>query len=323
MLSRHAQVLALRWVAVAALGEYGLSEGTLHFLTHGENTTWRHDGPRGSHLVRVHRPQRHGRGDPEAPIRSELAWLSAIREETDLLVPRPVATPDGRTTVVATVGDLTRVVSVLEWTPGRIVGGSARPVHLRRLGTAMARLHGHADAWKRPEGFTRIHWDREGFLGNAMVYGKLAAADVWPLFPPDLRKRFEAVAERMGPLLDSDPDTGLIHADLHLSNAVFNRDTVALIDFDDSGFGPRIYELAVALWSRRHRDEYAPFRDALVDSYLSERELDVTHLDDYIALRQLAFELWFTGMAGVNPEFAAELDNTHEWSHQILDAVGY
>ena len=169
MLSRHAQVLALRRVAVAGLTEYGLTAGRLHFLTHGENTTWRHDGPLGSHLVRVHRPQRHGRGDAESPIRSEIAWLAAIRDETDLLVPAPVTALDGRTTVVTTTGDLTRVVSVLAWTPGRILARSARPVHLERLGTAMAKLHGHADGWTLPPGFTRISLDREGFLGNTMV----------------------------------------------------------------------------------------------------------------------------------------------------------
>ena len=36
------------------------------------------------HLVRVHRPRRHGRGvDSAAAIRSEIAWLQAIRAETE------------------------------------------------------------------------------------------------------------------------------------------------------------------------------------------------------------------------------------------------
>ena len=35
---------------------------------------------------------------------------------------------------------------------------------------------------------------------------------------------------------------GLIHADLHLGNALFQRGQVKLIDFDDCGTGPRLYD---------------------------------------------------------------------------------
>ena len=44
-------------------------------------------------------------------------------------------------------------------------------------------------------------------------------------------------------------------------------------------------------------------------------------LDDYIALRQVAFGLWYTGTAQVNPAFAARLDVVHRWSLEMLDAV--
>ncbi len=48
------------------------------------------------------------------------------------------------------------------------------------------------------------------------------------------------------------------------------------------------------------------FRDALLAGYRTHREIDATHLDDFIALRQVAFDLWFTGTAQVNPAFADE-----------------
>ena len=46
-------------------------------------------------------------------------------------------------------------------------------------------------------------------------------------------------------------------------------------------------------------------------------------LDDYIAVRQVAFDLWFTGTAQVNPTFAEDLDNVHRWSADMLDIVGF
>ena len=173
MTSRRAQIGRLRRVAVAALDRYPLPAGRLTFVTHGENTTFRHDSTAGRYLVRVHRPQRHGRGvDSAAAIRSEIAWLQAIRAETELAVPQPWRPLDGSTTVEASAAGETRVCSVLRWMDGRIHESSPRPVHLRRLGAAMARLHHQADGWTPPADFVRIHWDHETFFGDVMVYGE-------------------------------------------------------------------------------------------------------------------------------------------------------
>ena len=64
-----------------------------------------------------------------------------------------------------------------------------------------------------------------------------------------------------------------------------------------------------------------PFRDALLDGYRQHREIDASRLDDLIAVRQIAFDLWYTGMAQVNPAFAARLDRVHRWSLLMLDEV--
>ena len=170
----------------------------------------------------------------------------------------------------------------------------------------MACLHDQADAWTPPPGFVRIRWDHETFFGNIMVYGETPAADCWdtaaeratcPL-PRQWRPGWSTSCRSTG-------GTGLIHADLHLGNALFHRGAVKLIDFDDCGTGPRLYELAVALWELRDDPDYPAFRDALLAGYRTRRDVDVRHLDDFIALRQVAFDLWYTGTAQVNPAFAA------------------
>ncbi|ADU50074.1 phosphotransferase enzyme family protein [Intrasporangium calvum] len=323
MLTRRVELARLRRMAVTALGRYPLAEGRLIFISHGENTTFRHIGADGtSHLVRVHRPSRHGRGvDSAAAVDSELAWLRALREDTDLLVPEPLAARDGASAVAVTEAGETRLCSVLRWMDGRIHEASPRPVHLHRLGAAMASLHDQADAWTPPDGFTRIHWDHEAFFGNVMVYGRTPAAECWTLLPPELRARFREVGARLADLIPGARDSGLIHADLHLGNALFRRGAVKLIDFDDCGTGPRSYELAVALWELRGRPDYPAFRQALLSGYRARRDIDATHLDDFIALRQVAFDLWYTGMAQVNPAFSVRLDGVHQWSLDVLDLV--
>ncbi len=322
MSSRRAQVARLRRVALAALDRFPLPEGRLTFVDHGENTTFRHDSAAGRYLVRVHRRQRHGRDvDTTAAIRSEIAWLRAIRADTDLLVPEALAARDGAPTVEASAAGETRTCSVLRWMDGRIHEESARPVHLRRLGGAMARLHDQADAWTPPPDFVRIRWDHETFFGDVMVYGVTPAAECWTLLPGVVRARFQAVAARMADVMPRVDADGLIHADLHLGNALFQSGEVKLIDFDDCGTGPRLYDLAVALWELRDQPDYPAYREALLAGYRSRREIDVTHLDDFIALRQVAFDLWYTGTAQVNPAFAARLDRVHRWSLSMLDLV--
>lgn len=320
--SRRAQIARLRQVALAALDRYPLPEGRLRFVAHGENTTFRHDSAAGQHLVRVHRPLRHGPAvDSGAAIRSELTWLRAIRSESDLSVPEPVVATDGSMTVEASAAGETRVCSVLGWLPGRIHEESGRPVHLRRLGDALARLHVQADGWRPPPDFVRIRWDHEAFFGDVMVYGKTSAAGCWALLPPEVRARFDAVAARAEDVMERTDDWGLIHADPHLGNTVFRRGDAGLIDFDDCGTGHRVYDVAVALWELRDEPDYPRFRDALLAGYRAHRDIDVGQLDEFIAVRQIAFDLWYTGMAQVNPVFADRLDVVHRWSLSMLDEV--
>jgi len=66
---------------------------------------------------------------------------------------------------------------------------------------------------------------------------------------------------------------GLIHADMHLGNALFWRGEVKVIDFDDCGFGYWLYDIAVSLWELRHRNDYGHFRSALIDGYTRRRPL--------------------------------------------------
>ncbi len=335
MLSHGLRVARMRRVAVRALDAYPLADRELRFIADGENATFRVDATapdgRDRFLLRVHRPARHGRNvNPAAAIGSELDWLTALRAGTDLLVPAPFRTLDGKLMTVAASPDVPepRVCSVLRWMDGRVHSAAPRPVHLHRLGSVMARLHNHAGQWRVPPGFVRIRWDWETFFGDTMVYGGINAAGAWDLLPDDLRRRFARVASGMRDVmthLGEDADNfGLIHADLHLDNALFWRGEVRVINFDDCGFGYWLYDIAVALWELRYRDDYERFRSALIDGYTRHRPLPpggLAHLDDFIATREVAFGLWYTATAQVNPVFRAELDETQADIGRSLDTL--
>jgi len=318
----------MRQVALRALDAYPLADPSVRFVALGENATFQvaaraGDGTVDRFLLRVHRPMRHGRFiDSNAAIAAELRWLTALREQTDLAVPEPLRTRDGELTTTASIPGLARTCSVLRWMDGRRLTRTPRPVYLRRLGSAMARVHDHADTWQRPTDFVRIRWDWETFFGDTMQYGGVDAARVWDLLPADLRRAFDRVAvvarQAMTELGDGPDAVGLVHADLHLDNALFAGHAVKLIDFDDCGIGYRVYDLAVALWELRHRGDYPAFRTALIDGYTAHRPLPaehIAHIDTFIAVREVAFGLWFVGTAQVNPVF-------HERMPRELDAIG-
>ena len=332
--SRRAEIAGLRRLAATALDAYELDDPRIALIAHRENTTFRVTTSTGrEYLLRVHRPHRHGRGvDSSAAVRSELEWLVALRANTSLAVPDPVRTVEGELSTKCSADgvDGSRVCSLLRWMRGQNRTKSARPVHLRRVGQTLAQLHNHGDVWRPPDGFVRIRWDREAFFGNTMRYGEVDAADCWKLLPPQLRSDFERVADEVGRImrrLGEGPDVfGLIHADAHLDNVLFDGGRACLIDFDDCGFGYRIYDVAVALWEYRHRDDYSDYRAAFINGYRAHRPLsddELRHVDPFIAAREVAFGLWLVGMAESRPALrenvASELAFVERGLRMVLD----
>jgi Ser/Thr protein kinase RdoA (MazF antagonist) len=325
------QIAGLRRLAIRALDNYDIAEPRIELVAHGENTTFRVSSCGGQYLLRVHRPTRFGHDvDSKAAITSELDWLVALRADTPLAVPEPVRAVGGEVTTTETADGVagTRVCSLLRWMKGRNHNHSARPVHLYRLGGVLAQLHNHADQWRVPDGFMRIRWDHEAYFGNTMVYGNVDAADAWKLLPANLHRGFATVADQLGDImqqLGKGPDVfGLIHADAHLDNVLFDGQHTRLIDFDDCGFGYRIYDVAVALWQLRHRDDYPTFNEAFVRGYTEHRPLpteQTAHLDAFIAAREVAFGLWFVGMAESRPSFRNELSTELGYMERSLSIL--
>jgi Ser/Thr protein kinase RdoA (MazF antagonist) len=74
----------------------------------------------------------------------------------------------------------------------------------------------------------------------------------------------------------------------------------------------------------RSTNATAPFRSALIDGYTRHRPLPpgyLAHLDDFIAAREVAFGLWFTGTAQVNPVFRADVDEVQADIGRSLDTL--
>lgn len=287
----------LRQGVLSALGEWGLSPATeVRLLTVSENATFRADDPEADApvVIRVHRPGYHTR----AEIRSELAWIAALREEDLARIPAPLSSRSGDQIVgFRTEGELRDAVA-FSFLPGSEPAPDAGLTRgFSELGRISAGLHRHARNWQRPAGFVRKAWTFETTVGARPHWGDWREA-------LGLTAEGRAVLERCAQKLEvhlsrygAGPERfGLIHADLRLANLLIDETgRIGLIDFDDCGFGWFMYDFAAAV-SFFEDDPVVPaLAEAWVSGYREIAPLgdaDVAMLPGLVMLRRLLLTAW-------------------------------
>lgn len=267
-----------------------MTGASCRFVAGRENQVFHVSGAKGDFALRIRRPGLRN----AAELRSELQWLAAMAR-AGLSVPRPKPSVSGE--YVETIAG--HQVDMVGWMTGQPMGQSLKPLRLNdpgatffRLGHEMARLHAASDAFDLPAGFLRPRWDIDGLLGETPLWGRF-----WdnPTLDDDSRamlRRFRKSARRDLDAMAERLDHGLIHADLVGENILVDGKSLHLIDFDDGGFGFRLFDIATALLKHRTEPDYGRLQSMLLDGYLSVRALDMSHLDLFLALRAVTYVGW-------------------------------
>jgi len=282
-----------------ALARYGLDGATVEFVRHGENTTYRIEQDGASFALRVHRPGYQTR----ASVRSEIAWMEALRE-SGLATPRAVVGINGGVVEEADLGEGPRLLALFTWVEGEPLAHLDRPELWERLGSIMATVHAHGRAFVRPAGFVRQAWDAEGMVGKARpLWGDPVALGSWS---PAEAERIEAaraeVLRRLARLPQTPDRYGLVHGDLAFENVLVQADgTPVVIDFDDCGTSWYLWELAVALFPFDGEPGFDDRRDALVRGYRQVASLLNEALDElptFVMARRITTLGWLFMHAG-------------------------
>ena len=251
--------------------------------------------------LRLHRPGYQ----TEAAIRSELWWMKSLAE-AGLPVPRPIPAANGD----LVVGADGRWATVVTWVDGEQFGDGATPLgpdsgtverRFRALGGVIARMHDATDRLVRPQGFERPSWDSTGFLGEAPLWGRFWENPALSEEEQSLLARARDGAARALARHEAEQvDYGLIHADVLRENVLVRDESIALIDFDDCGFGFRAYDLATAE-VQGLEDPLNPLAGlALYEGYKAVRRRDAPRLGDvtlFVALRCFASAGWIISRA--------------------------
>jgi Ser/Thr protein kinase RdoA (MazF antagonist) len=154
----------LQLLAEKALLRYYLRAAQCVLLQYEDNAVFHITTHTGEQFVlRVNAAE----GQSAAEQRSEMQWLTALRQETNLVVPEPVSNIDGSLVTTATISEVPepRHCVLLRWIPGDPPTSAIPPEVIERIGAFTAHLHRHAEHFPFPAEFVRPSWDWERLFG--------------------------------------------------------------------------------------------------------------------------------------------------------------
>ncbi len=295
-------------IASAALARYGLgSDCELRLVNLSENATYRVETPEGRRMaLRLHRDGYHS----QAAIRSELGWLTALRNHGVVTTPRPVPGLDGDILqrIAHPLLPRERHVVLFDWEAGAepgIAEDLRKP--FETLGEVTARMHRFTRSWPRPERFERFTWDFETALGEAAPHwgrwrdGVGVTDRLERLFARTVR----TIGERLARYGKTPDRFGLVHCDLRLANLLVDGEEVKVIDFADCGFSWTMYDAATPVSFHEHEPQVPELIEHWKAGYRRVLPLageDEAEIPTFVMFRRLLLVAWIgshaeTGLA--------------------------
>lgn len=311
----------LRATAIEALAQFPIEVRRVRLLSHGYNTTFRVDTADARRFaLRLNTSSRRTAG----MIAAEMAWQAAIAADTDVRVPQPLPTREGGLVAHVDCPHVGRALAAVlySWLPGPDVGDGATPAQMRAVGRTMATLHNHAETWLPPHGATLPTFD-DPLLGDPDRLSDhplltTAQRDVVTAALAETRRQYASLFAAATPIA--------LHADLHQWNAKWHRGALSVFDFDDSGFGVPLQDLAISAYYIRRVD--AALEAALHEGYVSVRPRPRGTTAEYeanLASRNLVLlnDVLVSDNAEIRAELEAYLPNSVARLRHWLDTGEY
>lgn len=285
--------------AAAALAAYDLPGGAkARLISLSENATFLVEADRPVGVLRIYRHAYQS----VAAMRSELAWIAALRESGVVLTPGVVPTADGAALHSVQVGNASRASVMFEFVEGSQLRDDDMDT-FRRVGATAAKLHNVVQDWPLPDGFDRFTWDLARILDPGARWGDWRDGPGHTVEGRAVLSGAEAkVRERLASYPPTDCTGGLVHGDLRAANILVDaEDQLWVIDFDDCGFSWFLWDLCSTTTFIEHLPHIDQIVAAWLEGYRSQRQLtarDIDVIPDLVFLRRLHILAWL----GTHPE---------------------
>ena len=252
-------------IAHTALGSYLLDVNEVSLINNEYNATFKvtaADSTNYALRININSPR------SAENIRAEVAWVKFLENVDGILTPRPIANRSGKFVTTVTHAHSGRELNCIlySWLDGEEVGDEPTLEQLHALGQAMARMHASSKDFVLPSdaalpSFQDPFWETEDFLLSDKSKLDSGEKDLISAAFKKIISRTDALYSRENPQI--------IHADLHGWNMKWHNNQLSIFDFDDSGIGLPIQDIATALY------------------YLDTPEQDEAMLNGYTSVRQL------------------------------------
>lgn len=270
---RRSLLIRARKVALSAIQKYDLEWDNIQFIQLSDTITYKIEtSTDNNYLLRIH-SDRLSREE----IRSELLLLQALNKSKDLNVPEGMENCDGIYVleIETEIGYRRPYITMMRWIEGEKAAGEFTDSQAYNMGVLMSRLHEAAKDFNPPSDFVRPTWGVESFKREMAklerYYERFLSEEGWKLY----QDAAEKVVSQLTTMHPSEHNYGLIHADLHTGNMVFEDNQPYPIDFGRCGYGYYLYDMAgtiLELWPKH--------RWMLIQGYESIRKLETDYIRD-------------------------------------------
>lgn len=237
----------------------------------------------------------HVRWRSQSDIDFELDLLDFLRQRR-IPVAYPLRSRSGQLAIAVQAPEGTRYAALFIYAPGRVALGDLNPTQGKTLGETVAKLHLAAADFQ-------TQTPRQPLTLNYLLDDSLQL--IAPFLQPKpqnldyLSATIEQIKQQLQGLPQDPPFWGICWGDPHSGNAHFTSDDqVTLFDFDQCGYGWRIFEIAKFFQVALCTGVSKTVRDAFVQGYQSLHQVTEDELSCLQALTQTA-HIW-TWAIGLN-----------------------
>lgn len=243
-LSIEQQITSLLEPARQVLAQYDLATATLENINHEYNSTFSVTTDEGEkYALRMN----INSGRTESNIAAEIFLVGFIAGTGKFKVAEPVTNSSGShiTKVHHRESDRELLCVLFSWLEGDDVGDEPELDVVFKIGSLMAQLHEASEGLELPQGYDLpvlddFMWHVEDFL--------LGPKSLLEPSEQSLILRARQAIETVIQALFSSNKKQLIHADLHGWNLKLHEGSLSVFDFDDSGIGLPIQDLATTIY---------------------------------------------------------------------------